>query len=500
MYFPRLYPDELLYSGIARCRVHLGMENHKGLLNLLFNDSKVAAITDLPTHLDDLASNTGLDANYLIYHHTLFPLYAPFIPQQRRVNLYKAMLGKDKPTIGLAGISTSTVKWPEWLRYCPKCLKEMVDQLGEPYWKRSWQIEGNVACARHSCLLLNSHIPYRRIQRHEFHAASSQLLDRDQRELLADESEVLLARSFEQLIKGLCKPSPEYGRWTNFYRHIASMANARRGQQVRSEVIWERVQGAFNKDYLERHRLREKATLPPLWLTAMFRKHRKSFSPLQHLVVWTALKPNVSVDDVFADASSRQSYKLKNDRTISSSVTSANSECYRQQWCSALDRYESPSIARENQKACYAWLYRHDRKWLMRENAARRVKRGNSRQVDWVKRDRYLVKLLIRLDYLVGESMDQPRQSRNWYLAQIPHRSSVEHNLHRLPLCRNFLAGHSESIGEYQIRRITRELCIDARQGVTPNLWELKRRCGLEDSKLQPLSVRFLRCIGSYLE
>ena len=62
MYFPRLYPDELLYSGIARCRVHLGIGSHKTLLHMLFGDSKVAAITDLPTHLTALANNTGLDA------------------------------------------------------------------------------------------------------------------------------------------------------------------------------------------------------------------------------------------------------------------------------------------------------------------------------------------------------------------------------------------------------------------------------------------------------
>ena len=72
MYFPRLYPDELLYSGIARCRVHLGIGNHKTLLHMLFGDSKVAAITDLPTHLAALANNTGLDAEGMILNHTLF--------------------------------------------------------------------------------------------------------------------------------------------------------------------------------------------------------------------------------------------------------------------------------------------------------------------------------------------------------------------------------------------------------------------------------------------
>ena len=43
MYFLRLYPDELLYSGIARRRVHLGIGNHKTLLHMFFGDSKVAA-------------------------------------------------------------------------------------------------------------------------------------------------------------------------------------------------------------------------------------------------------------------------------------------------------------------------------------------------------------------------------------------------------------------------------------------------------------------------
>ena len=68
MYFPRLYPDELLYSGLARCRVHLGISNHKTLLHMAFGDSKVAAITDLPTHLAALANNTGLDTANVIMH------------------------------------------------------------------------------------------------------------------------------------------------------------------------------------------------------------------------------------------------------------------------------------------------------------------------------------------------------------------------------------------------------------------------------------------------
>ena len=114
MYFPRLYPDELLYSAVARCRVHLGVDSHKSLLRELFGDTRVAAITDLPSHLESLASNTGLDTGDLVANHTLFPLYSPFIPQERRQRLLQAMLAPDMPVvIGLAGASTALVKWPE---------------------------------------------------------------------------------------------------------------------------------------------------------------------------------------------------------------------------------------------------------------------------------------------------------------------------------------------------------------------------------------------------
>ncbi|TNI68484.1 transposase, partial [Aeromonas salmonicida] len=143
MYFPRLYPDELLYSAIARCRVHLGIGSHKGLLAMLFGDTRVAAVTDLPSHLQSLAGNTGLDPETLVANHTLFPLYAPFIPKQRRFKLHQSMLAPDQPgSIGLAGASTALVKWPEWLRYCPLCFEEMVANLGEPYWRRCWQVQG----------------------------------------------------------------------------------------------------------------------------------------------------------------------------------------------------------------------------------------------------------------------------------------------------------------------------------------------------------------------
>ena len=248
MYFPRLYPDELLYSGIARCRVHLGIGNHKTLLHMLFGDSKVAAITDLPTHLTALANNTGLDAEGMILNHTLFPLYAPFIPPERRTDLFQAMLAPDRPTIGLSGASTALVKWPDWLRYCPICFEDMAARYGEPYWRGSWQIQGIDACPEHGCQLLNSPIPFRRAQRHEFHPASPLFLPRDLRVSPVGEEAIRLAKAAMQLLALEEVQSPGYGRWTNLYRYLATECGARRGRQVRAEVIWEKILASHRRD------------------------------------------------------------------------------------------------------------------------------------------------------------------------------------------------------------------------------------------------------------
>ena len=117
MYFPRLYPDELLYSGIARCRVHLGIGNHKTLLHMLFGDSKVAAITDLPTHLTALANNTGLDAEGmpLSFRRSAVPIFFRpcLLPTGRRL----VCLGPRRPwSSGPIGCVTARSALKIWLR------------------------------------------------------------------------------------------------------------------------------------------------------------------------------------------------------------------------------------------------------------------------------------------------------------------------------------------------------------------------------------------------
>ncbi|RMO34514.1 Transposon Tn7 transposition protein TnsD [Pseudomonas savastanoi pv. glycinea] len=496
MYFPRLYPDELLYSGIARCRVHLGIGNHKTLLHMHFGDSKVAAITDLPTHLAALANNTGLDAEGMILNHTLFPLYAPFIPPERRTELFQAMLAPDRSTIGLSGASTALVKWPDWLRYCPICFEDMAARYGEPYWRRSWQIQGIDACPEHGCQLLNSPIPFRRAQRHEFHPASPLFLPRDLRVSHLGEEAIRLAKAATQLLSLEEVQSPGYGRWTNLYRYLATECGARRGRQVRAEVIWEKILASHLRNWLAANSLLTSGESPP-WLLAMFRKHRNGFSALQHLVIWNTLRPEQNVDELIHEANTRQASASTSNYWKQLPAEEEKKQQYRLFWLQALDLHGGAKPARQNGgKSYYAWLYRHDRKWLVVTNQARHFRQGNNSHVDWRARDKKLVRLLVRIGRDSEANLRLPRRSRNWFLQQLPHRASVEHHLDQMPLCRTFLDRYAESVGEYQIRRLSAAMLDDVQTGTSSKRWQLEKCCGLDKSRMTTLTTAFLGLIG----
>lgn len=177
-FFPTPYPDELLYSVIARFRVRAGILSPKMVIEELFNSRTAAAIVDLPCNLIRLCSNLPIGSNlspdYLIDKHTLFPLYKPFVFQERARKVHDAMLGSYGGNIhNLFGTTASTVKYPAYLRFCPICWKEEQNRYGEGYWHRLHQIPGVEVCPLHQVLLSDSNVEISQYNKHEFIPASS---------------------------------------------------------------------------------------------------------------------------------------------------------------------------------------------------------------------------------------------------------------------------------------------------------------------------------------
>src|SRR6266568_7193258 len=128
-YFPKAYPDELLYSICARCFDRMCYPNKQALVQELFGTRTVLACIELPSHLDDLIAALPAGHRYtadqLIDHHTLLPFYGPFLPPDRLDHIRQDMHGKNGSTIHMRlGIMASRVSLPRWLRLCPCCVQE----------------------------------------------------------------------------------------------------------------------------------------------------------------------------------------------------------------------------------------------------------------------------------------------------------------------------------------------------------------------------------------
>jgi hypothetical protein len=85
-------------------------------------------------------------------------------------------------------------------------------------------------------------------------------------------------------------------QWTKFYQNIAIKLGLTRGNKADKHKIREK----FLSDWLQTE---SKNYLPDNednnWLISMFRKHRKAFHPLRHLMVWCSLLPEKSNEEIF---------------------------------------------------------------------------------------------------------------------------------------------------------------------------------------------------------
>lgn len=159
--FPDPYLDELLYSVCARYAALMDYPNRITATRDFFGDGVSAAVVDLPNpvgHLLGVLPHGHLySVNELIYQHTHYPFYAPFLPSGRALQLRDTMReGGENRVAERIGILADRLKMPARLRFCPICVEQDRAALGETYWHRIHQIPGVEVCPHHEVLLEES--------------------------------------------------------------------------------------------------------------------------------------------------------------------------------------------------------------------------------------------------------------------------------------------------------------------------------------------------------
>jgi hypothetical protein len=491
--FPVPYPNELIYSLVARAGVHSGTISPKQLLDEVYGDRKVTATVDLPSHLAQISgqypSVLNITTASLIYQHTLFPIYAPFIEEGKRQAGMRWMANQSKGLIHLVfGIAASIVKQPKLLRYCPQCFEEQLAQYGERYWMRAWQVPGATWCQKHSTPLFEFSIQPRYEHRHEFYAADTTLDDRPIRHHKRES--LRISHVVEQLLQVEPQISPTFYQWSCYYHDLVVLAGCNRGSNVKHDEVRDRIHSFWSRNWLANNQL-TLAKRDTCWARTILRKHRKSFSFMQHLIIQSSLLDrDISPSDILANV---KRYPKKQRNVHSVVLPKQINRDKRTQWLMLLKEYGCKHARLHGSQALYMWLYRHDYEWLMKIN--RRYEHPiiyEDRRVDWPKRDRSLVRRLCQLRQECEQDDYSPRMTSTFLLSKLKLGAMPERKFRYLPLTKQFLAKYSESVDQYQIRRLGNQYISLYLQNIQIERWRLLRGSGLSEERLTPLARCFL--------
>lgn len=158
-YFPQIYPDELLYSQLARYYDKSGYMAYIFAAEDLFTNRQVRPdIEFLNSYTQDACGviTKNLPLYDVIMKHTMFPYYGRFLDKERRNKAFSAIVNMQGGYRNMPAIPKTNKA--RYLRYCPLCVNEDRQRYGETYWHRIHQMIGVDVCPIHFCSLINSDV------------------------------------------------------------------------------------------------------------------------------------------------------------------------------------------------------------------------------------------------------------------------------------------------------------------------------------------------------
>lgn len=160
-YFPAPYPDELLYSQLARYYAGSGYTAYAFAAEDLYQSKNVRPdIEFLNAFTSDALQAITRDRTMeeVVLKGTMFPYYGRFLPKERRQKAFQALVSMKGNYYGLLQIPRKKGIADKNLRYCPLCVSKDRQDYGETYWHRTHQMIGLDVCPAHKCYLHNSNI------------------------------------------------------------------------------------------------------------------------------------------------------------------------------------------------------------------------------------------------------------------------------------------------------------------------------------------------------
>ncbi|MBE5967940.1 MAG: hypothetical protein E7255_13415 [Lachnospiraceae bacterium] len=463
-FFPKPYPDELLYSIIARYHIWSGNDSYSDTMEQLF-DYRLERFTILiPKHLPRLAEKTsefGLDYETLLYQHTMFPLATCFFSKSSFDNILENTKNIDQNEKSYSLCNQNLI--PKYLRYCPFCIRDDRDNFGEAYWHRKHQSYGVEMCDKHKCRLVISGIEAKE-RRGNRYIALETLGDQTDTFDLEDKSEykveMQIAYDIDYIYKNYKFIRNLMWKKNNlikeatiallFERDLATKKGFVRKSKLRQEF-----QSRYNS--LELKQLMELLDQNPRlnWLTNLC-NGQNTVVPIRFILFADFLAG--SMEHFVSIINEQEPFIDRKKETYRTPIEYEKKlVLYRRRWLDAWNR--NPNSCRhdliKSDKAAYTWLYRYDNEWLLNNSPQLKKPNGRIATIDWTQIDQEFESMVDDAVYhimnLAGKPVRVNRSSISHYLQKSDY---IAANYKKLPNTIHKIEQYTESLDNYLLRKI----------------------------------------------
>lgn len=295
-FFTNPYPNELIYSAIARYHFYSGNLDCKDTLEELFGSRSVIPSVEIGSYFSVLAEQLGphYSVESLLANHTIYPYYASFLSNDRQEEVLQDVLQDGQALYTRLGIVAGGICLKHGLYYCVGCVKSDNAQYGEPYIHREHQLQGINYCPHHEISLRqypiksDSRIQYIRFEMK--HMNLTAIYDADPYK----EISVAVAKQGFQLLQ---LPLHELSREvvSSKYRGLLREYNLiTASNRVRQKELYQAVHSYFPTGFLQIYESELTKDDEYNWLKVLLRNSKRHVHPLRHLFFLHFLRQDIN--------------------------------------------------------------------------------------------------------------------------------------------------------------------------------------------------------------
>jgi hypothetical protein len=290
-FFTDPYPDELIYSAIARYHFYSGNLSYKDTLEELFNSRSVIASVEIGSRFSKLAQQIGTNYSVesLLAKHTIYPYYAPFLSKHRQQRILEDVKGNGQGLYGRLGMCAGGICKKDGLYYCSECATTDIEQYGEPYIHREHQLQGIDYCAHHKQKLKIYSIAFSTQSRFEYIRFDRKLMDLSKlQDVESNEFQAIQVKLAKMAYQLLQLPINRFEKEKNTHKYLALFRELNlmlNHNKVNQNEVYQAFISKFPKGFLEKYESAIDVKNHEHWLKIITRNPRTIVHPFRHLLV-----------------------------------------------------------------------------------------------------------------------------------------------------------------------------------------------------------------------